>query len=146
MAALFDSAGVPCDVVDDIWKAKWQKLMWNATFNSLNAITRVSVERLATEPQTARLCRRALREVAAVGRACGVDLSDVDDEVIESILEVTKLMGSAPTSMLQDLMAGRPLENAIMSGAVARRAREKGVDAPVQEALAAMLEAMSPRA
>jgi 2-dehydropantoate 2-reductase len=53
-------------------------------------------------------------------------------------------MGDSPTSTLQDLLAGRPLEHELLCGAVVRRARARGIGAPANEALYALLRALSP--
>src|SRR5207244_7513022 len=34
--ALFDQASVPCQVVEDIRRTKWEKMCWNVTFNPLD--------------------------------------------------------------------------------------------------------------
>jgi 2-dehydropantoate 2-reductase len=139
------AAGLPAEPTDDLMAAKWMKLSWNAAFNALNAITRRPVRFIADDAELGPLARRAMREVREVARAEGVDVTAFTDAWIEATVARTRAgMGEAPTSTLQDVLAGRPLEHDALSGAVVRRARSRGIAVPVNEALYAVLRALSP--
>ncbi|MEZ4484490.1 MAG: ketopantoate reductase C-terminal domain-containing protein [Syntrophotaleaceae bacterium] len=71
LAALFNAAGVPCEAVDDLRRARWEKLVWNIPFNGLCALTGKNVtELLAHGPSRAQVIA-LMGEVIAAGNARG---------------------------------------------------------------------------
>ncbi|KAM0356005.1 hypothetical protein ACHAPU_000398 [Fusarium lateritium] len=119
-----------CLLVQDIVGARWAKLLWNASFNTLCTVLRIPVGELLSGPGRNTLLEPAMREIAAVATAAGYG-----DAVSEDVIQ-NKLHDSAPTStfrpsMLVDLENGRPLELEVILGAPLRVALEKGVGTPV---------------
>jgi 2-dehydropantoate 2-reductase len=70
--------------------------------------------------------RAILEEVAAVGRALGIELPVAIDRRLGAGIEV----GDHRTSMLQDFEAGKPLELDCMTGAVIEIAGKLGIPVP----------------
>lgn len=119
-----------CLLVDDIVGARWAKLLWNASFNTLCTVLRISVGELISGPGRDTLLEPAMREIAAIATAAGHG-----DAVAEDMIQ-EKLHDSPPTStlrpsMLVDLENGRLLELEVILGAPLRVALEKGVSTPV---------------
>ncbi|KAL4723244.1 hypothetical protein ACLX1H_009734 [Fusarium chlamydosporum] len=119
-----------CLLVEDIVGARWAKLLWNASFNTLCTVLRMPVGELLSGPGRNTLLEPAMREIAAVATAAGYE-----DAVSEDMIQ-NKLHDSAPTStfrpsMLVDLENGRPLELEVILGAPLRVALEKGISTPV---------------
>ncbi|KAF4945379.1 hypothetical protein FSARC_14439 [Fusarium sarcochroum] len=119
-----------CLLVEDIVGARWAKLLWNASFNTLCTVLRISVGELLSGPGRNTLLEPAMREIAAVATAAGYG-----DAVSEDMIQ-NKLHDSPPTStlrpsMLVDLENERPLELEVILGAPLRVALEKGVKTPV---------------
>ena len=71
IAALVSSAGLPCEVSDDIRLAKWAKLISNLVWNPLCALTQSTSGHIAALPGGADLVRQLMREGEAVARARG---------------------------------------------------------------------------
>ena len=93
----------------------WGKLLGNLAFNSISALTRTTLDRVVTEPETADLARAMMGEAKKVGEALGIRFS-ID---IEQRMAGAAAVGPHRTSMLQDLEAGRPMEiDALVTGVV----------------------------
>lgn len=135
---LFESAGMPVRTQADHQRMLWEKMVWNAPFNAICALTRRPsggvVERM--EP----LVRSAMQEVLAVAAADGVVLPEA---MIDAMLHVTRTeFATTEPSMLQDVLRGRPTEVDILQGEVAERGARLGVAVPVMATLAALVRGL----
>ena len=83
------------------------------------------------------------REAFAVARASGIEL-DFDDPSTY-VREFGAKMPDARPSMLLDLLAGRPCEVDVINGAIPGAAAAVGLEAPVNETVAALLRAKEAR-
>lgn len=137
LAAALSGAGFACDAKRDLKRILWTKLLWNAPFNAVSALTRKSPGDVLGVPELAALVRDAMREVAAVARAEGVE---IDDKFIDATLASTreKFAGGVP-SMLQDVLAGRPTETRALQGAVTARGSVHGISTPIHSMLLALM-------
>jgi 2-dehydropantoate 2-reductase len=108
------SSGLKCPVRTDIRKEIWLKLIGNAVFNPLSALTRASLAAITTDPGMRAVALALMREAVGVAAAVGVEL----DLTVEQRLEGASRVGEHKTSMLQDVEAGRPLEVDALVGAV----------------------------
>lgn len=133
--------GLKVRPVDDIHYERWYKLMWNASFNAVSALTLQTSRPIVEHPATRALVERAMGEVAAVARATGVALTGAD--IARSLTE-TAGMPPIRTSMLDDREHGRQMEIDALVGVVVRRGRAAGVATPVMETLAALLDGVRP--
>ena len=141
-AALFEGAAARVRLSEDVAVVAWDKLCSNAATGAITALTRRRNEVLR-EPSVRALCRAAVAEVAAVGRAAGVALpDDIVDRVLARMSQWDPAGGS---SVLYDHLAGRPLEHEARNGVVVRLAERHGVDVPVCRTLATLLAAVSAR-
>jgi 2-dehydropantoate 2-reductase len=115
----------------------WTKLLWNAPFNAVCALTRKNAGQVLAVPELEALVRDAMREIAAVARAESVT---IDDATIDATIAATKtkFSGSEP-SMLQDVEAGRETEARALQGAVVERGTLHGISTPVHRALLALV-------
>jgi len=48
---MFQRAGVPCDVTDDLARAHWEKLAWNVPFNGLGVASCAGLEAFTRDPE-----------------------------------------------------------------------------------------------
>jgi 2-dehydropantoate 2-reductase len=125
------AGGLKSPVEPAIRAELWLKLIGNAAFNPVSALTGATLGTLGTLPSMVDLLRELMEEVAAVGHALGIDLP----VSVERRLEAGLRVGDHKTSMLQDLDAGKPLELECMTGAVIEIARRVGVAVPRTEAV-----------
>jgi len=122
-------------VYHDIQPHRWSKLLVNATFNPITALTRLnSVEFLHSSPGAIPLMRSTMLEIVKVAQALGID--SMNEELAEKHLQgyLKQTVGKEP-SMLVDVKNGRDFEIEVIVGNVARIAAEKGVEVPPLGAL-----------
>ncbi|MBI5480641.1 MAG: 2-dehydropantoate 2-reductase [Deltaproteobacteria bacterium] len=132
LSLLFEAAGIPCRLADDLRALRWSKLVWNASFSPVTAIAGVTLGEAVDDPRLLGVVRAAMEEVAAVARAAGVRLRD---DVVERNLDLRPDFRAALTSMLQDVRRGRPTEIEAILGEVLRHAAARGVPVPTLQTL-----------
>lgn len=132
-------AGIACETPDDIRVPLWEKFILLAGTGGVMAVMRLPFGPLRDCAEAGVLFRGVMDEAGAVGRACGVRLSqDIAHQHWEMIL------GLPPTghgSMLHDLKMGRRLELESLNGTVVRLGREMEVSTPLNFAVYASLKA-----
>lgn len=137
------ASGVQAEAKPDLGKVLWGKLLWNAPFNGICALTRLVPGRLLEEPSLEALVRGAMHEVLAVARAEGASLPD---SLVDALVQGSRSTWAATEpSMLQDVLAGREHEVESLQAAVAERGRRHGVPTPIHDVLAALLRGLQPR-
>jgi 2-dehydropantoate 2-reductase len=104
----------------------WVKLLGNAAFNPISALTGATLVQMARDPETSALVRNIMGEVEAVANKLGMELPVSIDQRIAGAEKI----GEHKTSMLQDLEAGRPLELEAIVGAVIETGEHVGVTMP----------------
>lgn len=141
LAPELTAGGLRVKLEADFSTVAWAKLLTNITLNPLTALTgrRVDVVR---EPGIGEIALRLMLEAAQVARAEGAQLGPDDAHAAVTWLE--NVPAGAPTSMLQDLLAGRPLEYDALTGAVVRAADRHGIEVPVNRMFLALLAAIRP--
>ncbi|WP_232688313.1 ketopantoate reductase family protein [Halobacterium zhouii] len=132
-ATLLSDAGLSATVTDDPKAAVWEKVLVNAGINAATALARVPNGALVESEPGEGLLERAVWEGVRVARAEGVD---VPEDCVERTREVAERTATNHSSMRQDVEAGKQTEIEALNGALARRADDHGVDAPVNETLA----------
>jgi 2-dehydropantoate 2-reductase len=137
IAAEFSKAGFECDAKEDLKRVLWNKLLWNAPFNAVCALTRLKAGEVLAVPELEALVREAMAELARVAATEGITIGD---RAIESMIQSTrdKFKDSVP-SMLQDVLAGRETEALALQGAVVRRGVAAGIDTPVHRTLLGLM-------
>ena len=142
--AALGQAGIPSEVRADIRVAVWEKLAWNAGFNTVTTITRSTVAEVLALARTRDLVIAAMEEVDAVATALGVPVRRW--RTARVVADSIAALPDFHTSMLQDLLRGRRLEYDAITGAVVRAAERTGVAAPVNRSLLALLIRLDPGA
>lgn len=137
--ALIESAGIRCEVSDNVRRAIWYKLWGNATINPLSALTRSTADKLLEDSDTRAFMAEAMDELAAVGAEIGCPVSETADDR----MAVTARLGAFKSSMLQDVEAGRPIELEALLGAPREIARRARVPTPQLDRLYAMTRLMA---
>jgi len=125
------AGGIRAPISTRIRQEIWVKLLGNASFNPVSALTGATLAEMARDPRTARVIRELMTEVEAVAGKLGIELLVSIDQRIAGAEKV----GQHKTSMLQDLEARRPLELDEVVGAVVELGERTGVDTPVMRAV-----------
>ena len=131
IAAALIRAGLRCPIRPRIRQDIWVKLLGNIAFNPLSALTRATLEQLATDPGASAVAREVMAEADAVARALGVSVPVTIEQRIAGAAKV----GAHKTSMLQDVEAGRPMEIEALMGAVVEVGEKVGVPTPATRML-----------
>ena len=126
LSALLVNAGLKAPVQPRIRNELWLKLLGNAVFNPLSALTRATLREIAQSPFVAPVVRGAMEEVDRVARHLGVEIPVSIDQRIKGAARV----GDHKTSMLQDLEAGRPMEIDALTGSVVELGDRLGIPVP----------------
>lgn len=92
----------------------WIKLWGNLCFNPISALTRATLDVIATDSGTREVSRQMMLEAQAIGEKLNVRFG-VD---VEKRIDGAAAVGAHKTSMLQDLERGRPMEIEALVGAV----------------------------
>lgn len=119
-------SGLRCPVTARIRHEIWVKLLGNAAFNPISALTRATLVQMARDPGVRTLVSSIMSEVTAVANRLGVELPIS----IEQRIAGAEKVGEHKTSMLQDLESSRPMELEPVVGAVVELGERLGIDMP----------------
>ena len=147
LAARLSRAGVNAVASADLRTEIWAKLLRNASINSLCALTRLAVDGLAEDPDLLAQAQALIADIEVVARSQGVELGSHVAAAREQLTRGGAEGGAPPVkglrpSMLQDVLAGRPLEVEAIVGQVQALAREAGVDCPAIDAVLPLLRGL----
>ena len=144
VAEAFRAGGLKAPVDPRLRDQIWLKLVGNAAFNPITALTRSTLGELGSRVDMIDLIGAIFAECAAVADRLGVEFP----VSLERRLEAGIAVGDHKTSMLQDLEAGKPLELDCMTGAIVELADLLGMDVPHTRSVhvcAKLLDASSAR-
>ena len=140
----FREAGIAAEAAPRLDLALWEKAMANLAINPLGALARVRNGVVGTDPRLSALGKKVLEEARPVAAAEGVSIGREEaEEIFRSTAAAT---AENENSMLRDLLSGKQTEIDHLNGAVARRAKERGMAAPLNSALAAWVRSYHPGA
>jgi 2-dehydropantoate 2-reductase len=117
------ASGFRCPVTTRIRHEIWVKVLGNASFNPVSALTRATLVQIARDPGACSVIRSIMQEVEAVSNKLGMELPISIDQRIAGAEKV----GEHKTSMLQDLEAGRPMELEALVGSVVELGERVGL-------------------
>ena len=80
LAELFRRAGIFGELTMRLPTIRWEKLLWNAAFNTVTTLVQRKVGDLIDDADGVALLRALMREIAAVARAEGVGLGEAQVE------------------------------------------------------------------
>jgi 2-dehydropantoate 2-reductase len=135
---LFRRAGLSCQDREDIETVLWEKLVINVGINPLTALLRVPNGVLLQLPEAWEVAVAAAVEAQEVGQAAGLTLSGDPAALLRQVCTAT---AGNRSSMLQDILAGRPTEIEALNAQVATRGRALGLPTPVNNLLTLLLRA-----
>jgi 2-dehydropantoate 2-reductase len=141
VAALIESSGLKAEAFDDLRPAQWSKLIFNATVNTVAAVTGLRHDphfAAVDEPSDlGLLVRNLMDEGKAVAAAAGVMLDEDPWEM--NVLATQRGHRHAP-SMLEDVQARRLTEVDMITGSLVREAHRLGVPVPLHEAMYSLIK------
>ena len=142
-ASLLTDGGTVFQVVPNVQVQRWEKVVWNAAWNSLTSLTLLSThDWLASSADATPMTRALMREVIDVARACDVPL---DDDLVDRLVNKILAMPPIGSSMRTDVENGRPLEVEVILGTPVKRATQKGLQTPVLHTLYTVMRGIDKR-
>ncbi|KAF7196939.1 hypothetical protein HII31_01857 [Pseudocercospora fuligena] len=126
---MYSAAGKATCVYDsDVSRSRWRKLVYNACFNPICAITGLDTGsiRLADDA-VEKLVRPAMEEIRACAAAAGHELPE---DIADMILDVDPIEMHYVPSMLEDLRRGNLIEYENILGEPLRTGQRLGVPMP----------------
>jgi 2-dehydropantoate 2-reductase len=117
------ASGLRSPITAHIRHEIWVKILGNASFNPVSALTRATLAQMVRDPGVSDVIRNVMREVEAVSQKLGMELP----VSIEQRMAGAEKVGEHRTSMLQDLEAGRPMEFEALVGSVVELGERVGV-------------------
>jgi 2-dehydropantoate 2-reductase len=133
------ASGQPVQISDDIQCDRWQKLLGNAAFNTVSAVTGRDPGVLLKVPESRALLTAIMREVVAVAQAQRIGLSHAN---VDEQIAWTEKAGTIRTSTTVDRERGREMEIDALIGVVVRRGKQYGVPTPCSDVMLALLRAI----
>jgi 2-dehydropantoate 2-reductase len=133
-----NAAGIQAEIPRDIVKANWEKFVFLVGVSSATAVARAPLGAVRKDPDMRWLFEEAMRETWRLGRARGIALAQ--DYVEQRLAFADTLHAEMKASLAHDLENGGRLEAPWLCGAVARMARESGIEAPVNRSVYAALK------
>jgi len=102
------------------------KLLGNAAFNPISALTRATLVKMAQDPEVRKVVAEIMTEVSAIAGRLGITLP----VTIEQRIAGAEAVGEHKTSMLQDLELGRPMELECIAGALVELGEKLNIHVP----------------
>lgn len=159
LADMIRHTGIQCQVIENLERAHWEKLVWNIPFNGLGvaacagyeAMVDSSIEirkksgclptnKLLADPRWERLAREIMLEIIACAEAAGMP---VPMSLAEKQMAFTRKLGCYRASTLMDFDRGLPLELDSLFVKPLERAHQLGVRVPFMERLCDVLKKLS---
>ena len=129
-------AGFKSRVISDIRAEMWLKAWGSLTFNPISALSHATMAGICRYPETRQLAVAMMTEAHAIASKLGITFR----HTIEQRVEGAEKVGEHKTSMLQDLEAGKPLENEALVGAILEMGRLTNTPTPVIESVYALIK------
>lgn len=137
VSTLVNAANIETFTSSNVIKIKWNKLLWNVTFNPLTALVESRVGAIIDDEGLHNLSVKICKEAIAVAVGLGIDM---DEDYYETILAQGQLARDHQTSMLQDRLKGKPLELESICGYIVKKGKEVKVETPVLETIYYLLK------
>ncbi|KAE8147386.1 FMN-dependent dehydrogenase-domain-containing protein [Aspergillus avenaceus] len=142
-ASLLEGGNTRCQILEDMQRRRWEKVVWNAAWNTLTTLTLLDTQSwLHSSNDAIPLTRRLMREVIDVAQKCGASL---EYELVDELMDRINSLPGIGSSMQTDFKNGKPLEVDVIVGFPSKKAREFGLETPVLDTISALTRAVDVR-
>ena len=139
VCAALASAGFQAEASADLRRDLWYKLWGNMTMNPVSALTGAETSAILADSLAHAFMLRTMAEAAQIGERIGCPIAQSGEER----MGLARQLGSFKTSMLQDSLAGRPIELDALVTAVHEIGARVGVATPNIDALLGLTRLMA---
>lgn len=136
LSATLEKAGFKAPILGNIRDEIWLKLWGNLCFNPLSALTRGTLDVVATDPGTRAVAKAMMLEAQEIAHKLGASFR-VD---VERRIDGAAKVGAHRTSMLQDLESSRAMEIDALVTAVKEMGGIVGVKTPTIDMVLALVQ------
>ncbi len=156
LVSAFEGSGLPARWIDDAHAMKWSKLIANLVGNATSALLDMDPAAVYRDGHLFDVERDQLREALMVMDALGLSVVDLPGAPVTWLARAVRLPGPLARLALRRVVAGArggkdpslrivlatggPTEVSWLNGAVARAAAGEGLEAPVNAALARLVD------
>lgn len=137
IGTVLDRAGLAWEAPQDMEHEMWWKFMVNTAINQASAVMRRPNTGFVVDGPPRSLMMALIDEVIAVSGPEGVPLGEADRDRWDEVLR--GLPGEGRTSMLQDVLAGRPTEVALFADHVVALGEKHGIPTPYNQTMSWLL-------
>jgi len=126
-------SGIPARSSEQILVELWAKVLYNCALNGLSTLLEVPYGTLLEQEPVRRLMAAIIEEAYRAAAAGRIPLKPATAEEYVAWLFTQLIPSTAAhhSSMLQDVLAGKPTEIEALNGAIVRLGREAGVPTPM---------------
>lgn len=141
VCATFSECRIPCRFEARIVSFIWDKVLYNVCLNALATLLETDYGSLGDDPDTLSIMEKLVNETYLVAQAEGVEMVSPDPRSYMERFERELLPPTRQhrSSMQEDVRHHRRTEIEALNGSICRMAREHGIQAPFNEALAGMI-------
>ena len=139
IVAALAGAGFSAEASADIRHDIWFKLWGNMTMNPVSALTGAESHSIIDDPLVLAFMLGTMEEARRIGAQIGCAITQSGEER----MAIARQLGTFKTSMLQDSLAGRPLEIDALIGAVHEIGTRQGIEMPNIGALLGLTRLMA---
>jgi 2-dehydropantoate 2-reductase len=132
-------AGFKVKVFDDIDQLVWEKLICNCAYSGPCALSDGTIAEVMNDADLSRVSATCATEGFAVARKKGVKLGF--DDPVAYVRDFGSKIPNARPSVLLDLLLKKKSEIDVINGSIPRVAKTVGLEAPVNEAVTALVRA-----
>lgn len=139
LASFLTEGGLRTHALEDARGQQWLKVVFNSATSPLAALTGLSVGRVCADEGLRVQVDALLAEAMAVCDKAGVVLPRPATELVaEAIAEAY----DHKPSMLQDVLAHRKTEIAVLNGGIAAEGRRAGIGTPLHDCMVALVRGL----
>lgn len=139
IAKLLTGSGLDTECVDDIKLYVWKKMIMKCSVSPICAVTDKTLGEVLSFPPTREIADNCFKEILAVARAKGYDLSA---EYVDTAVDYLEKAGAHKDSMCYDIANKTPTEIDFLGGKVVEYGRELGITTPYYVAMTNLVKAV----
>lgn len=137
---LFDVAGIPYEIPEDMIRFLWWKYMVNVGINQSSAVLKAHYRVFHKDSNARQLMESAMREVVEITQKNGINLNE--DDITSWYEALYRLSPDGRTSMLEDIENNRKTEVEMFGDTVCSLGEKYGVETPVNRTLSRIIKVM----
>lgn len=144
IARLFNKAGLPTRVSENVYAILWDKILYNSALNPLGAILECTYGDLADYKETREIMNKIIEEIFIVTKANGIKLNweDAEDYLRFFYEKLVPPTAKHFPSMYYDIQKGKKTEIDSLNGAIVNLGKKLGINVPVNETITNIIKVL----